>query len=128
MRRPLVAFISLMIAGSVVAPATALAGSSSARSDLSDITSSTIGQELAREAAAHRVRLGAPSQALRVLHDQAGYLVVPVDTELAPVAMTDESGRDVVGYAPTVTATGDAVDLAPDGALSQYWSQVGSNC
>lgn len=129
MRRPLVVFLSLMIAGSVVAPATTLAGSSSAPSDLSDITSSAIGQELAREAAAHRVRLGAPSQPLRVLRDQAGYLVVPIDTEVVPVSGTDDSGRDIVMYAPVVKASAsDAVELAPDGALSSSWTQVYTNC
>ncbi len=129
MRRQMILFVSLMIAGSVVAPATALAAPAPGRSDLSDITSSPIGREMAREAAEHRVRLGAPRQPLRVLRDQAGYLVVPADTEVIPVSITDESGRNIVMYAPTVTASAtDVVDLAPDGALSQSWTQVGANC
>lgn len=125
MRRPLAVFSALIISGNIVAPA--LAASPPSRSDYDDITGSPIGQELVGEATARRIRLGAPNQPLRVLRDQAGYLVVPTSTEVASVSMTNDSGQIVVGYAPVVTATSDAA-LAPTVALSQYWAQASSNC
>lgn len=129
MRRRVALLVSLMIAAAVVAPAVASAAPTPAPGGLSDITGTARGLELAREAAEHRVLLGAPSQPLRVLRDEAGYLVVPSDTDLAQVPMTDESGRELVTYAPIVTApVPDGSALARNSALTSSWTQVGSNC
>jgi hypothetical protein len=127
--------LSLVIAGTVLAPAIATARDTAPAlpKGASDITETAKGKQLIKEARKRFERQGHKAGELRAVRDGSGVLIVPNETRLVAYDRTVKNGKDLPLLAPLtaddpawVTESSGAAELAATAAPS--WSWVGNYC